>query len=62
MDPQIKGNVMKYKLVIFDTRLSCFETLLTTDRLIEAPNWHSNDTIFVNSDGLLFEIDLNKII
>ena len=52
MDPQIKGNVMKYKLVIFDTRLSCFETLLTTDRLIEAPNWHRNDTIFVNSDGL----------
>ena len=60
MDPQIKGNVMKYKLVIFDTRLSCFETLLTTDRLIEAPNWHRNDTIFVNSDGLLFEINLNN--
>lgn len=50
---------MASTLVIHDTTNGVEENVLTTDQLIEAPNWSPDGKfLIVNGDGCLFRIDL----
>lgn len=50
---------MASTLVIHDTTNGLEEIVLTTDRLIEAPNWSPDGKfLIVNGDGRLFRVDL----
>jgi len=52
---------MASRLAIFDLRTGRTETVLITDRLIEAPNWHpEDDTLVINGEGRLFRVPLEK--
>ena len=48
------------ELAIFDIETGQVTTVLTTDRLIEAPNWTlDSKSLIVNGDGLLFRVELD---
>ncbi|GAB4359427.1 MAG: TolB family protein [Oricola sp.] len=50
---------MRSELAIFDLASGAVETVLTTDRLIEAPNWTPDGrALIVNGDGRLFRVAL----
>ena len=52
---------MKSSLEIFDLRSGETETVLTTERLIEAPNWSPDGGfLIVNGDGRLFRVELGS--
>ncbi|KAA9009341.1 TolB family protein [Histidinibacterium aquaticum] len=52
---------MKSSLEIFDLETGACSVVLTTDRLIEAPNWApSGDHLVVNGDGRLFRVPLSR--
>lgn len=52
---------MKYRLATYDLASGQTETVLITDTLIEAPNWHpSGDFLVVNAKGLLYRVDLTE--
>ena len=50
---------MKSELCIYDVGSGTVETVLGTERLIEAPNWTPDGAaLIVNGDGLLFRVPL----
>jgi Tol biopolymer transport system component len=50
---------MRSELAIYDLASGAVNTVLTTDRLIEAPNWSPDGTFLViNGDGRLYSVDL----
>lgn len=51
---------MRSELAIFDLATGKAETVLTTERLIEAPNWTPDSRmLIVNGDGRLFRVALD---
>lgn len=51
---------MKSEICVFDLRSGAVETVLETDRLVEAPNWTPDGSaLIVNGDGLLFRVALD---
>ena len=52
---------MQSNLAIFDTRTRTIETVLTTSRHIEAPNWTPDGAaLIVNGEGRLFRVPLAR--
>ena len=49
---------MRSCLEIFTLATGQTQTVLQTDALIEAPNWHPSGWLLVNGDGRLFRVDL----
>lgn len=50
---------MRYRLAIHHLDSGETETVLETERLIEAPNWHPDgDALIVNSEGRLYRVAL----
>jgi Tol biopolymer transport system component len=53
--------VVASELTIFDLETRRPETVLRSERLIEAPNWTSDGkALIVNGDGLLYRVDLDR--
>ena len=51
---------MKSEICVYDLRAGAVETVLETDRLVEAPNWTPDGSaLIVNGDGLLFRVALD---
>lgn len=50
---------MRYRLAVYDLARDTTETVLVTDRLIEAPNWHPDGALIVNGEGRLFRVPLD---
>ena len=51
--------MVRSELAIFDLISGAATTVLTTDRLIEAPNWtRDGKALIVNGDGQLFRVEL----
>lgn len=51
---------MASELAIFDLKTGTAQTVLQTDRLIEAPNWTPDGkALIVNGDGRLYRVSLN---
>ncbi|HSF91166.1 MAG TPA: hypothetical protein VLA51_03060 [Paracoccaceae bacterium] len=52
---------LTYRLCVHELASGSTEAILTTNRMIEAPNWHPDGTtLFVNGDGRLFSVALKK--
>lgn len=50
---------MPSELALYDLASGAVQTVLRTDRLIEAPNWcPDRDCLIVNADGRLYEVDI----
>jgi Tol biopolymer transport system component len=43
----------------FDLATETVTTILRSDRLLEAPNWHPDGYLIINGDGLLYRLDLD---
>ena len=51
---------MRCRLAIHDLATGGAETVLVSDRLIEAPNWHPDGYLIVNCDGRLWRVPLDR--
>ncbi|PZQ95496.1 MAG: hypothetical protein DI533_19520 [Cereibacter sphaeroides] len=51
---------MRSFLEIYDLATGRSRTVLATERLIEAPNWHPDGWLLVNGDGRLWRVPLDK--
>jgi Tol biopolymer transport system component len=52
--------VIRSHLEIWRLARGAAETVLETERLIEAPNWHRDGWLLVNGDGRLYRVPLDK--
>lgn len=51
---------MRSQLQILSLASGRISTVLETDRLIEAPNWHPDGWLLVNAEGRLFRVPLDR--